>query len=249
MSIAAEGGLYVFRPFLLPLWVFLSPNSIDVMWEQSGCLIRGVAQTTARSPGLQSTWRGRSTCKQQIESQRWNKNGLHRCLCWQVAGGRSLPMFHVPTNTEITSGSLCFECFDFISWRRWQKASRFWKMETIPWGAWKGENDSIWGSSFLTRALSKVISRGVLWWLSMTMLILLWSLTIWRTEAQQMSAGNTFAWDMNRKVLCLTPLMRDPLHPKRHSLSVEKQHARVYIHRDRLSAIPQHLHLDRWKKK
>lgn len=58
MGVAAEGGLYVLGPFLLPLRVFLSPNSIDVMWEQSGRLIRGVAQTAARHPGLQSTWRG-----------------------------------------------------------------------------------------------------------------------------------------------------------------------------------------------
>lgn len=67
MSIAAEGGLYVLRPLLLPLRVFLSPNSIDVMWEQSGCLIRGVTQTAARHPGLQSTWRGGSTCKHKTE--------------------------------------------------------------------------------------------------------------------------------------------------------------------------------------
>lgn len=83
----------------------------------------------------------------------------------------------------------------------------------------------------------------------MTMRILLWSLTIWRTEAQQTSAGTTFTWDMNRKAFCLTPLMRDPLHPKWHGLSVEKQHAWVHVHRNRLSAIPQHLHLERKKKK
>lgn len=58
MRIAAEGGLYVLQPFLLPLRVFLSPNSIDVVWEQSGRLIRGVTQAAARHPGLQSTWRG-----------------------------------------------------------------------------------------------------------------------------------------------------------------------------------------------
>lgn len=52
-----------------------------------------------------------------------------------LVGGRSLPMFHVPTNTEITSGSLCCECLIFISWSRWQKASRFWRMEMIPWEA------------------------------------------------------------------------------------------------------------------
>lgn len=52
VSIAAEGGLYVLGPFLLPLRVLLSPDSIDVMRDQSGRLIGGVSQTTARHPGL-----------------------------------------------------------------------------------------------------------------------------------------------------------------------------------------------------
>lgn len=43
--------------------------------------------------------------------------------------------------------------------------------------------------------------------------------------------------------------MRDPLHPKWHGLPVEKQHTWVHVHRNRLSAIPQHLHLETFKKK
>lgn len=57
LSIAAEGGLDVLGPLLLPLRVLLRPHSIDVMWEQSGGLIRSVSQTTARHPGLQCPWR------------------------------------------------------------------------------------------------------------------------------------------------------------------------------------------------
>jgi len=38
-----------------------------------------------------------------------------------------LPIFQVPTNTETASGSLRWECLDFISWRSWQKESHFWK--------------------------------------------------------------------------------------------------------------------------
>lgn len=38
-----------------------------------------------------------------------------------------IPMFQVPTNTEITSGSLSWECLVFVSWRSRQNASRFWK--------------------------------------------------------------------------------------------------------------------------
>lgn len=69
LSIAAEGGLDVLAPLLLPLRVLLCPDSIDVMWEQSGGLIRGVSQTTARHPGLQRPWRGRSPCKGKSEEQ------------------------------------------------------------------------------------------------------------------------------------------------------------------------------------
>lgn len=58
LSIAAEGGLDVLGPLLLPLRVLLRPYGIDVMWEQSGGLIRSVSQTTARHPGLQRPWRG-----------------------------------------------------------------------------------------------------------------------------------------------------------------------------------------------
>lgn len=63
MGIAAEGGLYVLGPFLLPLRVFLSPDCIDVVWEQSGGLIGGVPQTAAGHPALQTTRRGRPPCK------------------------------------------------------------------------------------------------------------------------------------------------------------------------------------------
>ena len=55
----------------------------------------------------------------------------------------------------------------------------------------------------LTRALSNIISRGVLWWLSMTMRILLWSLTIWRTKAQRASAGTTFTSDEEKGLVLL----------------------------------------------
>lgn len=180
MGIAAEGGLYVLGPFLLPLRVFLSPDCVDVMWEQSGGLIGGVPQTAARHPALQATRRGRPPCK---HNNRVRKRKPIASVPPPVGGG-SLPMFQVPTNTEITSGSLCWECLIFISWSRWQKASRFWRTEGFGILSFvfrkqhiDSENDSSSRWCPLTRALSNIISRGVLWWLSITMRILLWSLT------------------------------------------------------------------------
>lgn len=100
-----------------------------------------------------------------------------------------LPMFQVPTNTETMSGSLSWECLAFISCRSWQKASRFWKTWESLCELWGMETvDTSSQQSLLTRALSNVISRGVLWWLSTTkrtLAGLLWNLTIWRTDRQQ----------------------------------------------------------------
>lgn len=110
-------------------------------------------------------------------------------------------MFQVPTNTEITSGSLCWECLIFISWTRWQKASRFWKTERSREKQEGVRKIPVWWLSSLTRALSNIISRGVAWWLSMTTRILLWSLTIWRTKDQQTSAGSIFAWRCDRVIV------------------------------------------------
>lgn len=41
------------------------------------------------------------------------------------------PMFHVPTNTEMMSSSLCWLWVAFINCRSWQKASLFYKTDHI----------------------------------------------------------------------------------------------------------------------
>lgn len=45
-----------------------------------------------------------------------------------------LPMFHVPTYTEMSSGSSRLECWIFISCSSWQKASRFCRVGRVSQG-------------------------------------------------------------------------------------------------------------------
>lgn len=57
LSIAAKGCFDMLSPLSLPLRVFLSPQSVDVMRQQGDRLIRGVSQTTAGYPRLQAARR------------------------------------------------------------------------------------------------------------------------------------------------------------------------------------------------
>ena len=62
VSVAAKGCFDMFCPLSLPLRVFLSAQSVDVVREQGGRLIRGVSQTAAGHPRLQAARRRGATC-------------------------------------------------------------------------------------------------------------------------------------------------------------------------------------------
>lgn len=105
VSMAAKGCFDMFRPFFLPLRVFLSPQGVDVMGDQGSRLIRGVSQTAARHPRLQAAWRRRATYV-HIATDYIIKMAPHTFMRLPDNTGDFLPMFQVPTNTEIMSGSL-----------------------------------------------------------------------------------------------------------------------------------------------
>lgn len=62
VSVAAKSCFDMLCPLSLPLRVFLSAQSVDVMREQGGRLIRGVSQTAAGHPRLQAARRRGATC-------------------------------------------------------------------------------------------------------------------------------------------------------------------------------------------
>lgn len=76
VSIAAKGCFDMFCPLSLPLRVFLSPQGVDVMREQSDRLVRGVSQTTARHPRLQAARRRGTTCVTQNKTINHQNNLL-----------------------------------------------------------------------------------------------------------------------------------------------------------------------------
>lgn len=132
----------MFCPLSFSLWVFLSSQGIDVMWEQSSRLIRGVSQTTAGHPRLQAARRRGTTYVHTINNNLFNNKHLRpiqhisdSSVAWQWKT-LWLPIFQVPTNTETTSGSLSWECLVFISWKSWQKASRFWRRRESNYEIW-----------------------------------------------------------------------------------------------------------------
>lgn len=170
-------------------------------------------------------------------------------------------MFHVPTNTEITSGSLSWECLVFISWRSWQKASRFWKTQQ-PLSEFKKnkqtKKNKLWIPVNLLPVHSQTSSLGVCCD-GCQQLCAPWQgcFGTWRSEGLTCNKhASRDSYDKNahlkargmsqslkRKCL-LTPVLRDPLYTKWTSLLVKEQHSCVHIYRNSLPAVPHHLHLE-----
>lgn len=77
------------------------------------------------------------------------------------------PMFQVPTNTVIMSGSGFSECLFFICWSSWQKPSLFWGGNNKHWLVYI-HNTSItcicfWGNSNWAKSVSVYMSHLLPW--------------------------------------------------------------------------------------
>lgn len=166
----------------------------------------------------------------------------------------SSPIFHVPTKTEMTSGSLSWECLVFISWRSWQKASPFWKTtQSLP---------ELWVKR-LDRRLQLTIKHLILFYPCALKRHLPWRVVVavdhhanpgWT----RLVLDNLKDWNHEptvRQQLCVcsgqpnniknkhTSVMWDRLYTEWVSLPVKEKHSCVHVHWHRLSAVTHQLHL------
>lgn len=104
--------------------ILLSANDINVMWNMICSVVLCLPQTLTLKPRINVVGRTSITCgfgdlfldNQLLIIQR-NRS---------VNVKLSLPIFQVPINTLIMSGSGFSECLFFICWSSWQKPSLFW---------------------------------------------------------------------------------------------------------------------------
>lgn len=149
------------------------------------------------------------------------------------------------------SGSLSWECLFFISWRSWQKESRFWKTWESLSELWERKQwIPVHNKAFLpvhSQTSSPVVCcdccpQPCAPWRDCS--------GTWQSEglihnkhaSRHMFDRIQICKALKRKYF-LTSVMRDPFYSKWPSLPVKEQHSCVHIHRDSLSAVPHHLHL------
>lgn len=136
------GLLWYALPSLSPPAEFLASqrrkcHGATMQWIRQGCV-----PNHSRSPTT-------AGCEEEGNHLCTKRNTIndHDTQVKKLSAQFCIPIFQVPTNTEITSGSLSWECLVFISWTSWQKASPFWKKEQSFCELW------LWKQMLIRRAI------------------------------------------------------------------------------------------------
>lgn len=254
----------MFRPFFLPLRVFLSPQGVDVMRDQGSRLIRGVSQTAARHPRLQAAWRRRATCVHKATdyiitmASPSDSTRSWVCLITQETVYPCSKCRRTRRSCQVRSAESGWLSSAAGVGRRRHVSERH-ESHSVNCGEWK---QGIPVNSKASLPLCSQTSSPAACCDGCRRPSAPWRDCSGTWQSEGLTSNNRVSINLLyeaylrvREMLqaakqnyCRTSVMRDPFYGEWPGLPVEEQHSCVHIHRNSLSAVPHHLHLNTHKE-